>query len=108
MVTAAVLRFSARIFIQIFSMSKKKRKDENPVKSFLSGELYKIFNQHPNKTFNQKQLTKQVQSPVLTYFRKNLPGYAYIEDLDKELRPAVISLLEEMTGKGDLIETDRG
>src|SRR5262245_7727180 len=95
-------------FIKNFLMSRNKRKNENPFRSLLAGELYKIFNRHPNKTFNHKQLGKLVKPQVLAFIHKQIPDYAYIEDLHTELREAVIQLLAELVSKGDLIESERG
>ncbi len=89
-------------------MSKKKRKEENQFMSFLAGELYKIFNQHPNRTFNHKQLGKQTKPQVVEYMRKQNPDYVSVGDLYDELKEATISLLNEMVAKGDLIETELG
>lgn len=89
-------------------MSKRKRKDENPFRSFLSGELYKIFNRHPHKTFNHKQLLKLIKPLAQDFIKKHLPGYAYQDDIHDELREGIIGMLGELHGKGDLIETERG
>jgi ribonuclease R len=89
-------------------MSKRKRKDENPFRSFLAGELYKIFNKHPNKTFNHKQLSKLVKPAAIDYIKKQVPDYAFLEEIHEELRDGIVAMLGELHAKGDLLETDRG
>ena len=51
-------------------MSKKKSSHNDPLKNFLTSEIYKIFNQHPNKTFNHKQLARQMQPAFANFIRK--------------------------------------
>ncbi len=89
-------------------MSKRKKKDENPFTGFLAGELYKVFNKHPGKTFNHKQLSKLIEPLAVEFIRKTIPDYAYMDELHDELKSGIIHLLGELHTKGDLIETDRG
>ena len=89
-------------------MNKRKKKDENPFKSFLAGELYKIFNRHPNKTFNHKQLSNLIKPLAVEFIKKQLPGYAFLDQIHEELRDGIIAMLAELHAKGDLIETERG
>ena len=89
-------------------MSKRKRKEENPFRSFLAGELYKVFNRHPNKTFNHKQLLKLIKPSAVEFIKKQLPGYAFLDDIHDELKEGIIGMLGELHAKGDLIETERG
>src|SRR3982750_79701 len=89
-------------------MSKRKKKEDNPFKSFLAGELYKIFNRHPTKTFNYKQLLKLVRPQAVEFIKKQVPGYAFIDEIHDELKDGIIDILSELHAKGDLIETERG
>jgi ribonuclease R len=89
-------------------MSKKKSQDEKSTKAFVMGELYKYFNQHPNKTFNHKQLAKLIKPNYIDFLseRKGLP--IADEGIKSILKKEIISVMEELAAKGDLIETNRG
>ena len=89
-------------------MSKRKRKDENPFRSFLAGELYKIFNRHPNKTFNHKQLSKLIRPLAVDFIQKQVPDYAFKDEIHDELKEGIMQMLGELHSKGELIETERG
>lgn len=89
-------------------MSKRKKKDENPFTGFLSGEVYKVFNKHPHKTFNHKQLAKLIRPLAVEFIKKQIPDYAFIEEIHEELKSGIIGTLNELHAKGDLIETERG
>lgn len=89
-------------------MSRKKNKDENPFRTFLAGELYKVFNKHPHKTFNHKQLSKLIRPLAVDFIKKHIPDYAYMEEIPDELKEGIIALLGELHAKGELIETERG
>ena len=89
-------------------MSRKKRKEENPFKSFLAGELYKIFSRHPGKTFNHKQLAKLITPQAVEYIRKQIPGYAFMDGIHDELKEGITAMLSELHEKGELIEVERG
>jgi len=92
-------------------MSKKKGKNENNrsgIKSFLTDEFYKIFNEHPNKTFNHKQLAGLVKPHFTNYIRKQLPKGVRVEDLLHGMNEEIIILLDELTAKGELIQIERG
>jgi ribonuclease R len=89
-------------------MSKKKSAEERTTKDFVVGELYKVFNQHSNQTFNHKQLAKQLKSAYIEFLQAGTDEEVIDEGLKSILKKEIISLLEEMTIKGDLIETNRG
>jgi ribonuclease R len=89
-------------------MSKRTKKETNPFKSFLAGELYKIFNRHPHKTFNHKQLSKLIMPTATEFITKQLPNYAFMDEIHEELKDGIISMLAELHAKGDLIESERG
>src|SRR6187399_33041 len=86
-------------------MSKKKKQDEL-VKNFLVGEIYKAFNQHPNKTFNHKQLLRIVKSELTVFADTNQS--VNVEILNNNLKKEIIFLLAELQDKGDVIEVDYG
>jgi ribonuclease R len=89
-------------------MSRKKKKDENPFRTFLAGELYKVFNRHPNKTFNYKQLSRLIKPVAVDFIKKQIPNYAFMDDIHEELKEGITGMLAELHAKGDLIETERG
>ncbi|MCX6274960.1 MAG: ribonuclease R [Bacteroidetes bacterium] len=89
-------------------MSKRKKKDENPFTGFLAGEVYKVFNKHPHKTFNHKQLAKLIRPLAVEFIKKQIPDYAFIDEIHDELKSGIIGTLNELHAKGDLIETERG
>ncbi|MEO8088236.1 MAG: ribonuclease R [Bacteroidota bacterium] len=89
-------------------MSKRKKKGENPFRTFLAGELQKTFDRHPNKTFNYKQLTRLIEPQAIDFIKKQIPDYAFMAGINDELNEGVISMLGELHAKGELIESDRG
>lgn len=89
-------------------MSKKKKNDSDPVRTHLLAELYKTFNNHPNRTFNHKQLHKLIKPSMLAYLRQTYGEDVHFEQLNEDLKKEILFLLLEMTEKGDLLETERG
>ncbi len=89
-------------------MGKKNKTDEQPAKQFLLGELFKIFNRHPNKTFNHKQLAKQLKQNYISYIREFINPDVGVDGISGELKKEILFILPELVDKGDLIEADRG
>src|SRR3569832_1437491 len=89
-------------------MSKKNKKDTDPVRKFLLAELFKNFNQHPNRSFNYRQLVKNIQTVFITFLREHAGKEVFIEDLHEDLKKEIQFLLAELLDKGDVFETDRG
>ena len=60
-------------------MSKKNKQDDL-LKVFLVGEVYKAFNKHPNKTFNYKQLIRLIKSelPVFVEQKADFNFYDFL------------------------------
>src|SRR2546423_2937667 len=89
-------------------MSKKKSVPEKTAKDFVTGELYKYLNQHPNKTFNHKQLAKLIKPDYIEYLSEQKQAPVADEGIKSILKKEIISLMEELVTKGELIETNRG
>ncbi len=89
-------------------MGKKKNdsRSSGNVKR-LTEELFKVLDKHPNRTFNYKQLTKQVKESYYA-FRQEEESAATTDELHRELKQGIIHLLQELAAKGDLIETSPG
>src|SRR5437867_1097043 len=89
-------------------MGKKSKSNNHPVKQFLLGEIFKVFNRHPNKTFNQKQLAKQIKSNYMSYIREFINPDVEPDGISSELKKEILFILQELTDKGELLEADRG
>lgn len=89
-------------------MGKKNHKPVNPYLEFIQTEVYRIFNQFPNKSFNHKQLTKSIKPTFSQFVSKNVGPQAFVEDLHKELKREILILLDRLRIKGDIIEPVRG
>jgi ribonuclease R len=89
-------------------MSRKKSANEQTLKTFVTGELYKYFNLHPNKTFNHKQLAKLIKPDYIEYLSQQKGMPVADEGIKSVLKKEIISLVAELTAKGDLIEANRG
>ena len=86
-------------------MSKKNKQDDL-LKVFLVGEVYKAFNKHPNKTFNYKQLIRLIKSELPVFGEAN-PDIN-IEWLSDGLKKEILFILAELHDKGDLLEVETG
>ncbi len=89
-------------------MSKKENQKEDPKRNFLLAELFKIFNQHPNTSYNYKQLNRMVKPAFMEFIHKNVGPDVYIEDVNDELKREIIFLFAELLDKGEIIEIERG
>ncbi len=86
-------------------MSKKNKQDDL-VKTFLVGEVYKAFNKHPNKTFNYKQLLRLINSELPNFAEAN--PEINTAGVEKDLKKEVLFILAELQDKGDVLEVDTG
>ena len=86
-------------------MAKKKQKG-NDYQQFLTGEVYKAFNKHPNRTFNYKQLLRMVR-PEVAYYIEAHPDQNE-QSLNENLKTEISFILSELQDKGDVIEVDYG
>ncbi len=86
-------------------MSKKNKQDDL-LKVFLVGEVYKAFNKHPNKTFNYKQLIRLIKSELPVFAEAN-PDIN-IDGLSDGLKKEILFILAELLDKGDLLEVEVG
>ncbi len=88
-------------------MSKKKKQD-GAARNYLVGEVYKTLNQHPNKTFNYKQLARALTNDFATFVEEHAELNLKVENLDGELKTEILFILNEMHDKGEVIEVDYG
>jgi ribonuclease R len=88
-------------------MSKKKKQD-GAARNYLVGEVYKTLNQHPNKTFNYKQLARALKNDFVTFADEHPELNLKAENLDGELKTEILFILNEMHDKGEVIEVDYG
>ncbi|MCX6290914.1 MAG: ribonuclease R [Bacteroidetes bacterium] len=89
-------------------MSKKTKTNERPAEQFLLGEVFKIFNRHPNQTFNHKQLAKQIKANYLLFIKEFVNADATTEGLSAELKKELLFILQQLVDRGDLLEAERG
>ena len=89
-------------------MGKKSKTNERPVEKFLLGEVFKVFNRHPNKTFNHKQLAKQIKQNYMAYLREFVNPQAETDGVSGELKKELTFILQQLTDKGEILEADRG
>nr|MBP6335470.1 hypothetical protein [Bacteroidia bacterium] len=89
-------------------MSKKKRNKENPFEQLVLSEVYKVFNLHPYKNFNYKQLFKLIRPVLVQQARENLGSDVLIEELNTDLKKSVQHILSDLIVKGDLLEVSPG
>jgi len=88
-------------------MSKKK-KEENPLRHFLLTEIFKTLAQHPARTFNHKQIAKQVRPAFLAHVRDTIGPDVHIDEQQEDLRKEIQFILIELAGRGDILETEHG
>ena len=90
-------------------MSKNKKKEDDPSRSFLLAELFKTFNRHPNTLYNYKQLARMIKPAYSDFLSGQAKGSEEtIEDPEGGLRKEILFILAELQDKGDVIETERG
>ena len=88
-------------------MSKKK-KPEGATRNYLIGEVYKTLNQHPNKTFNYKQLARALTNEYVVFVNDHPELNLSAEKLDGELKTEILFILNEMHDKGEVLEVEYG
>ena len=89
-------------------MSKQKRKKENPIDDLVLSEVIKVFNLHPYKNFNYKQIFKLIKPPLIQKAKENLGNDFQVEEINNELKDSVQSVLNNLLLKGDLLEVSPG
>jgi len=89
-------------------MSNKKKVKGDPIGDFLVAEVYTLFNKHPNRTLNHKQVGKAVRAAFLEF----VAGFAGAELEGEEshalLKAEVRKALLTLAGREELLEVDRG
>lgn len=93
--------------VNLKTMSKKKKQD-GAARNYLVGEVYKTLNQHPNKTFNYKQLARALTNDFAAFVNEHPELSLKAENLDGELKTEILFILNEMHDKGEVIEVDYG
>jgi ribonuclease R len=89
-------------------MSKKKKKETDPLRQFLLSELFKTFNKHPNRSFNYKQLVTIIRADFVSFLRERAGDEVHFDELNDDLKKDVQFLLAELLDKGDLLESEPG
>ncbi len=89
-------------------MGKKSKSTAQPTQQFVLDEVLKVFSRHPNKTFNHKQLAKQLKQNYISYIREFVNPDVTSDGISGELKKEIEFLLNQLVDKGDLIEADRG
>ena len=89
-------------------MSKKKRKNENPFDGLVLTEVFKVFNLHPYKNFNYKQIFKLIRPGLVQKARENLGEDLDLDSLNIDLKKSVLSILDELLSKDELMEVGPG
>jgi ribonuclease R len=89
-------------------MSKKKDNTAKTTKAFVTEELYRFFNQHPNKTFNHKQLAKLIKPDYISFLSAQRGAEVPDEGIKSILKKEINEVVEDLTKKGDLIEVNHG
>ena len=88
-------------------MSKKSNNNEETLARFVNTAVYALFEQHPNRSFNHKQVSKQIKET----FRDFLIDQDALQSEDalyELLKNAVIESLHHLLLKEDLIEVSKG
>lgn len=89
-------------------MSKKNIKKENVFESLVLTEVFKVFNLHPYKNFNYKQLFKLIRPVLVHKAKENLGDALQLEELNSELKRSVQHILNGLLLKGELLEVSQG
>lgn len=88
-------------------MSKMKHDGDNAMTHVVSAGVYALFNNHPNRSFNHKQVAKHLRetfSEFLISSGSSLTG----DEMHEALKTEIQHVLFSMTAKEELIETVRG
>lgn len=89
-------------------MSKKKRIKENPFDELVLTEVFRVFNLNPYKNFNYKQIFKLIRPGLVQKARENLGEDLDLDTLNADLKKSVISVLNGLLAKDELIEVGDG
>ncbi len=89
-------------------MSKNKKKEEDPARSFLLAELFKSFNRHPNTLYNYKQLARIIKPAYSEFLRQGKDADFKIDDLNGDLKKEILFILADLQDKGDILEATHG
>lgn len=84
-------------------MNSTKGKNFSTGDAFIKAAL-EIFKKHPYKTFNYKQIFKQ----LLSVHGNKISDFIHPTNTKSETREQIISLLQQLVNQGDVIEMDYG
>jgi ribonuclease R len=87
-------------------MTKQNKNNEAAAAHLVHSGVYTLFQQHPNRSFNHKQLAKQLRESFADLLDEN--GSVEEEERYDLLKSLIQEALFAMTAKGELIETVRG
>jgi ribonuclease R len=66
--------------------------------------ILEVFKKHPYKTFNHKQILKQ----LLSVYGNKISDFIHPANTKPETREQIINVLQQLLQRGDVIETDYG
>ncbi|HNS12778.1 MAG TPA: ribonuclease R [Bacteroidia bacterium] len=89
-------------------MSKKKKKEDSPFNDIVLAEVFKVFNLHPYKNFNYKQVFKLIRSPLIQKAHENLGDDLDLDKLNSDLKSSVQFILNDLRTKEELLEVSPG
>ena len=89
-------------------MKRKEDPHEHGAKKHLKEAIYKVLHKHPNRTFNHKQLAKQIKQNYMTYVREFINPDAETNGVSGELKKELMFILAQLMDKGEILEADRG
>ncbi|MFM7216753.1 MAG: ribonuclease R [Bacteroidota bacterium] len=87
---------------------KNKNKGGDPVKDFLLAAVFRIFEQHPGRNFNHKQIARLLREEFLEFIKEFVSADLALPDLLEMLKQDVQTVLMELTGREELMEAERG
>src|SRR5215204_2444865 len=89
-------------------MRKTGKNNAPDVPGFIKAEVYKVFQQFPNRNFNYKQLGKIIK-PAYILFLSDVVGESHEPaDIHLELKKEIAILLDDLRHKEEIIEVSRG
>jgi ribonuclease R len=89
-------------------MRKKGNNNSPDVPGFLQSEVFKIFQQFPNRSFNYKQISKQIKPAYIQFLADVLGENPDPADIHQDLKKEITILLENLKNKEEIIEVSRG
>lgn len=88
--------------------TKNKVEEAGAVGAFLIKEIFQLFDKHPNRSFNHKQVGKELRSAFVDFVANSPDLNNASEDPYELLRRETIQALYRLVDRGDLLEIERG